>query len=263
MEKIIDSHTHVFPDKIARKAANGICDFYNFPRELGYEGTYEDLKLQSDKCGIKYLVICSTATVKEQVEPINSWISTLINEKTFALGTLHPDYENIEAETERIISLGLKGIKLHPDFQKFYADDEKVFPIYEAAQGRLPILIHSGDYRYDFSSPERIKNIAERFPKLDIIAAHLGGYSRWKDVKKHLLGRRVWFDTSSSLWFLNNDEAMDIIRSHGTDKIMFGTDYPISNAKRELDKLKELPLTKKEREDILFNTANSLYGFEK
>jgi len=261
MQKIIDTHAHVFPDKIAHKAVFGICDFYDFPREEGQAGTYEDLKKSSCEIGVDYHVVCSTATTKEQVESINTWISTLPCETTIALGTIHPDYENIYDEIERIISLGLKGIKLHPDFQKFYVDDKKVFKIYEAAEGRLPILMHSGDYRYDFSSPKRISNILKEFPKLDVIAAHLGGYSRWEDVKKFLLGKRVWFDTSSSLWFMKNKEAIEIIRAHGTDKIMYGTDYPIRHPKRELDKFNELDLTQKEREDIFFNTASKLYKF--
>ena len=263
MQKIIDSHAHVFPDKIALKAVHGICDFYNFPREEGQAGSYEDLRIQSEAAGVDYLVVCSTATTKDQVNSINTWISTLISEKTVALGTIHPDYENCEAEIDRIISLGLKGIKLHHDFQRFYVDDKKAFKIYEAAEGRLPILVHSGDDRYEFSSPERIKNILDRFPKLDVIAAHLGGYSRWDDAKKFLVGRRVWFDTSSSVCFMKNEDAIEIIRAHGTDKIMYGTDYPILTPKKGLDYFNALDLTDEERQDMLFNTANKLYGFIK
>lgn len=259
MTNIIDSHTHIFPEDLAKKAVNSICDFYGFPRKFGQKGTITNLKEKSSEAGVKYLIINSTATTPAQVETINNWIASNISNTVFGLGTIHPDYPDIEKEIERIRTLGLKGIKLHPDFQQFYADDRKLDRIYACAQGVLPILIHSGDKRYDFSAPKRIANILYRFPKLDIVAAHLGGYSRWDEVKKYLLGRRLWFDTSSSLWYMENEEAIEIIRKHGTDKILFGTDYPLADYKKELIKFYELGLSKKEQEDIFFNNTNELY----
>lgn len=101
-------------------------------------------------------VVQSVATVPEQVHNINSFIAEQVRlhpDKFIGFGALHPDFPDISGETERIISLGLKGIKLHSDFQKFNIDDLKAFPIYEAAEGRLPILFHCGDDRYDFSHP--------------------------------------------------------------------------------------------------------------
>ena len=74
-------------------------------------------------------------------------------------GTLHPETENMEAEIEKIIAGGLKGVKIHPDFQKFNIDDEKVFSIYELCEGRLPVLVHMGDDRYEFSRPHRLLNV--------------------------------------------------------------------------------------------------------
>jgi len=257
MQKIIDFHAHIFPDKIAEAATENICKFYGLERKNAEAGTLDDLKENAKAAGVDYLVVNSTATKTEQVRAINDWIASVTTDNIFGLGTLHPDYPHIEEEIQRIIRLGLKGIKLHPDFQTFDIDDKKVDRIYDAAQGVLPILIHAGDNRFGYSSPFRIANVLKKFPRLDMVAAHLGGWSEWDDAKEHLWGKRIWFDTSISLWFMPPEKALEIIRGHGTDKIFFGTDYPIANHKAELDRFYHLGLTQSEMEDILFNNANN------
>lgn len=256
MQKIIDFHTHIFPDKIAEAATENICKFYGLERNIAELGTLDDLKENAKAAGVDYIVVNSTATKTEQVGAINSWIASVTTDKIFGLGTLHPDYPHIEEETERIVALGLKGIKLHPDFQTFDIDDTKLDRIYDAAQGVLPILIHAGDNRFGYSSPFRIANVLKKFPRLDMVAAHLGGWSEWDEAKEHLWGKRLWFDTSSSLWFMPPEKAVEIIRGHGADKIFFGTDYPIAKQKDELERFEKLGLTQNETEDILFNNAN-------
>ena len=88
---------------------------------------------------------------------------------------LHAAMEDPLSEIDRIEKLSLKGIKLHPNTQRFPIDDIRMDPVYDALQGRLPVLIHCGDPRYDYSHPRRLRRVLERFPKLTVIAAHLGG----------------------------------------------------------------------------------------
>jgi len=182
--EIIDSHAHIFPAKIAVKAAQSIGEFYNIG--MRYDGTIESLLASGDRIGVSRYIVHSTATKIEQVIPINDFIFSTIKEYNcfIGYGTLCPGMGKKETfdEVERIISLGLKGIKLHPDFQKFNIDDESAFLIYEACEGRLPILFHVGDDRYDTSSPTRLLNVLNKFPNLTAIAAHLGGYQRWDEA---------------------------------------------------------------------------------
>ena len=154
-----------------------------------------------------------------------------------------------------MLTLGLRGIKLHPDFQKFNIDDERAFPIYEAAEGRLPILFHTGDDRYDFSSPKRLARILERFPKLVAIAAHLGGYRDWVDAAVNYGNPRVYIDTSSALMFVPPEQAVNIIRAHGISRVFFGTDSPMWSHKGEMERFNALPLTPEERRLILHENA--------
>ena len=175
--QIINFHSHIYPDAIAEKATKSVGKFYNIPMDR--VGTPEMLLKDSKEAGITACVVHSVATTPKQVETINDFILDECNKhKEFiGFGAMHPDYDNPEKEIERIKALGLKGIKIHPDTQLFNVDDEKMFPIYEILSDNLPILIHCGDYRYDFSHPRRLARVLDLFPRLTVIGAHFGGWS--------------------------------------------------------------------------------------
>lgn len=258
---IIDAHTHIFPDKIAARAADGISSFYNM--RVRFDGTVASLLETNRKAGVDMALVQSVATVPEQVHNINDFISQQVRfhpDKLIGFGALHPDFPDIEAETERIISLGLRGIKLHSDFQQFNIDDPRAFPIYEAAQGRLPILFHCGDNRYDYSSPRRLFNVMERFPELTIIGAHLAGWTKWDEAASLFQGSNIYADLSSSLYAMTPEHAAELIRKLGTKRVFFGTDYPMWDAAEELERFRKLPLTPEEQEDILSGNVLRMLG---
>lgn len=256
MEKIIDFHAHVFPDKIALKAARSIGDFYDIPMEE--DGTLQTLIKMGDTIGVCHYLIHSVATRPDQVEHINTFVASAVKkypDKFTGYGTIHPDYENIEGEIERMIKLGLKGVKIHPDFQKFNIDDPSAMKIYEVIEGRLPILVHTGDYRYDYSHPRRMAKVIDAFPKLDVIGAHFGGWSIRGEAVKYLLDKKIWVDSSSSLYDMTPKEATELVRLWGAERIFFGTDYPMWRHDEELERFNKLDLTEKERSLILYENA--------
>ena len=260
--RIIDAHVHIFPEKIAKKATKSIGNYYGIP--MFAEGTVEDLISNGKKINVYKYIVHSTATIVEQVETINNFIADTQakNESLIGFGTLHPGLNDVEFEVKRIIALGLKGVKLHPDFQDFNIDDECVMPIYRALQGKLPVLIHLGDEKKTSSSPERMANVIKEFPKLTVIAAHLGGYQMWDDSIKYLVGKNIYLDTSSSLAILDKEKAIEIIRKHGVEKVLFGTDYPMWSHEEELQRFYTLDLTDEERELILWKNASKLLNIE-
>lgn len=259
---IIDAHAHIFPDKIAEKATAGIGGFYGM--EMEYNGTLETLLKEGGEAGVDRFIVQSVATVPTQVISINNFIAQSVEkypDKLIGFGTMHPDFEDISGEIERIDALGLKGIKLHSDFQQFNIDDEKAFPIYENAQKRgLPILFHIGDKRYDYSSPERLLNIVKKFPNLTVIGAHFAGWSMWDKGAELFNHSGIYTDCSSSLYAMPPEHAADLIRKIGVHRVMWGTDYPMWSAKEELERFDRLPLTDRERELILSENALRLIG---
>jgi len=259
-QRIIDIHAHIFPEKIAEKAVEAIGNYYG--TKMPNKGTSEALIESGRQIGVYKYVVHSTATKVEQVMAINDFIaeSVAANSSFIGFGTLHPGFPEINSEVERITRLGLKGIKLHPEFQGFSIDDDEMMPIYEAVEGKLPILMHMGDENKTSSSPDKLAKVIGMFPGLTVIAAHFGGYMMWDESMRYLVGRNVYFDTSSSLWKLDLLKAKDIIRKHGADKILFGTDYPMWSHQDEFQRFQKLGLTKEENELILWKNASRLLG---
>ena len=184
--KVIDVHAHVFPRSIMKRAVKNIGSYYSLPMRC--DGSVENLISVGEKINTVKYVINTVATKPDQAASINDFIANLQNndERLIGFGTVHPKMKNIEAEIDRIISLGLQGLKLHPEFQSFNIDDEALLPVYEEAQGRLPVLIHLGDENLTSSSPDRLAKILKMFPKLKVIATHLGGYTMWDESIEHL-----------------------------------------------------------------------------
>lgn len=257
--KIIDMHAHIFPDKIAGRAVESIGDYYNIP--MAGAGTVDGLLKGGHKIGVSKYVVHSSATSVEQVMTINDYVSgvQLSHSEFIGFGTLHPGLEDIEQEVERIISLGLKGIKLHPEFQGFIIDSDEMLHVYKAIEGKLPVLIHMGDENKDSSSPARLARILDMFPKLVVIAAHFGGYRMWDESLEYLIGRDVYMDTSSALFFLSPERAVGLIRKHGVHKMFFGSDYPMWDHEEELERFLKLDLTEEERRAILYENAHSFF----
>ncbi len=257
--KIIDFHTHIYPDKIAEKATQAIGKFYDI--EMDRTGSLDALLKYSSRAGIDRCVVHSVATSPQQVQRINDFICESVNahpDRLSGFGTMHQDYENKLEEVERCLSMGLKGIKLHPDTQMFNADDERMLEVYDYLQGKAPVLFHCGDYRYDYSHPRRIANICRMFPKLTVIGAHFGGYSVWEEAFEYLKDLDCMLDTSSSSALMEEGMFARMINAYGADRLLFGTDFPMWDSTEELKRFMSVPLTEEEREKILYKNAERL-----
>lgn len=255
----IDVHAHIFPDKIAEKVISSLEEYYNFSWQGN--GTVKDLLSGMERAGVEKTVVFSCATKPEQVVPANGFlheVKAAYPDKFYAFGTIHPDHPDVPGMLKSIREYGLQGIKLHPDFQRVYIDEPAMMRIYEQLDGALPLIIHMGDWRTDFSSPFRLARVLERFPQLKVIAAHFGGYSEWDQVWKHLVGRDVYFDTSSSIFKLGAAEAAKIVRAHGVEKILFASDYPAVLPEQAISDVLAMQLSEAENEKIFYLNARRL-----
>lgn len=260
---IIDFHVHIFPDKIAMKAAKAVGKFYDIP--MAMDGSLSTAIREMDRAGIGRFVAHSVATTPAQVHSINKFIMEAYAqypERIIPFAAMHPDAENIPQLIDEIVAAGFKGIKIHPDIQGFQIDAPHVLDMISAIAGRLPLLIHTGDYRYDNSGPARMTHVMELFPDLVAICAHLGGYSEWENAAASPLpsNPHVYVDSSSSLFAVSPARAAEIIRTYGVEKVMFGTDYPMWCPYEELERIDALPLTAEEKEMILHKNAERLLG---
>ncbi len=261
--EVIDAHCHIYPEKIAARAIKGTDNFYG--ESSVALGTTEDLIEREVKAGVDKFIVQSIATTPHQVSSINRFISDEVNKnptRLTGLGTLHPDSLDQKADINELMALGLKGVKLHPDIQGFKIDDYRCLKIYELCEQKgLPILMHTGDHRYDFSNPNRLFPILDIYKDLTVIGAHLGGWSVWDDAVEKLTGlSNLYVDCSSCFQFMAPKKALEIIRSYGADRVLFGTDYPMWDIKQELDCFFSLGLDEAEIRSILSINAKKLFG---
>ena len=240
--EIIDTYTHVFPSKVSAKAAYNIGRFYDLPSR--HDGSCEALLANGRELGVSRFVICSVATTPHQVRDINDFIAAQQREhpEFIGFGALHPMLDGIGAEADRICALGLRGLKLHPDFQRFDIDCPEAYEIYDAIRGRLPLLVHVGDDRYEYSRPAKLARVVKDFPDLEIIAAHLGGFRKWDEAWEYLKGLHIKYDVSSTMPVASIGRTRKQLYYLGVENCFFGTDYPLWNYREALERFMSLEL---------------------
>lgn len=257
--QIIDIHTHIYPDKIARKATESVRDFYQIEGS-NMDGTLDMLFSQGANAGISRYVVLPVSNTPNRVRSINAFIleQARQHDNLIGFGTLHADMEGLGEEVEWIFANGLRGIKMHPDSQRFPIDDPRLFPVYDRIQGKLPVLLHMGDQRYNYSHPVRLRKILNVFPRLEVIAAHFGGYSMYHTARELLWDTDCVFDISSALMFMEKGEAERYINGYGAERMAYGTDYPLWDPVTEVKRFQSLQLSGRQFDQIAHKTAERI-----
>ncbi len=267
---LFDFHTHAFADAIAERAMASLLNTTKNNKETEHMKSYTDgtisglRKLMLEK-GIGKSLLLPIATKPSQQTTINNWAASVMGNGIYSCGTVHPDSENAVEEMERIKSLGLCGIKLHPEYQFFRPDEERIFPIYrKAAEMGLFVVFHAG---WDpigkdeiLAPPKSFANIAEKFPDLTIVAAHMGGMQLFDEVEDCLAGKfgNIYFDTGAVADYISSEQFFRIIEKHGADKILFASDAPWDDPLKEVEMIADLPLNQSDRDLIFYGNAERL-----
>lgn len=259
--RIIDVHNHIYPEKIVSKATDAIGDFYDI--NMQHLGTGDELVEAGKRAGIEKFVVCSAATIPQQVPTINKFIAAECEKhpEFIGFGTLHAEFEDTENEIARMKEMGLRGVKLHPDFQKFYLDDPKAIEMFKAIRDNdMWVLVHVGDDRYDYSQPERMARVIEKVPGLKVIAAHFGGYRRWASALNVYKPGTIYFDISSSMHFMDKELVYSFFDRYGIESFFWGTDFPMWDHKEELELFFDLGLSEKDNKMILYENFAKAFG---
>lgn len=251
----VDGHAHIYPEKIAEKAGESISEFYSIPKHGG--GSVESLLERTATSPITHFIVHSVAVKPGNVESINNFIAQECEKhpEFIGFGCMHQDYEDMESEVNRLIGLGLKGIKIHPDIQKVNLDDPRLMNLYEIIEGRIPIVMHTGDYRYDYSHPRRLKSVLKTFPDLVVDAAHFGGWSIVELGYDFLKDENCYVDTSSSSFITGQRRMKELINLFGSERVLFGSDHPLFDPNDEAEFIQSIGLSEKDFENVTWRNA--------
>lgn len=243
--EIIDAHTHIFPERVADRAVEQLRSIYGATPVR--RPVLDELVAEMDESGVSRSVFAPVSTRPEQVRSINDFALGLVDHpRIIPFGTLHPHFEDVPGEIERLLAGGIRGVKLQPFFQGYTFDEPQTAEMFEGIGDRLVVLMHGGQeiIRIDDVVPhaEALARLLERHPKLRMIVAHMGGYEMWEEVEAHLVGAGVWFDLSYTFGRAPDDVIERICSSHGWERVVFGSDFPWMSQKQALAGLQRLDL---------------------
>ncbi len=170
-------------------------------------------------------------------------------EKVIGFMSVWPDAPDAVEEMERAYhDLKLRGLKLGPNYQNFEPLGQNALRVYTKAQElNLPVLFHQGtspirDAPLRYAHPLVMDEIAIRFPELRIVMAHIG--HPWQEdclvvIRKH---PHVYADISGRFyrpWAFYNGIRM-AYEWGVMDKLLLGSDYPITMPQEVMDGLRSL-----------------------
>ena len=278
---IIDIHTHIFPDKIAKSTIELLSGKSHTPPFS--DGTADGLAMHAKEAGVDLSIVLPVATSAKQIAKINQSAldarAVNLDKGLFSLAAMHPDCADFEAQREWIAENGFKGIKIHPVYQGTDLDDPRYLAIMRCAAAlNLVVVTHTG---LDIGSPgvvhgtpEMAANVMDAVPDVKLVLAHMGGWKEWDRVLKLLPGSGAYLDTSFSireitplddgyhkpedLPLLPPEVFCEMVTAFGADHILFGTDSPWRDAKAEMDWIRNLPLTESDLALILGGNAENL-----
>ncbi len=280
-QMIIDIHTHTFPEKIAESAIahmeKDIVKGQGVEVKCARIPTYQGLSDSTKNAGMDLSVVCPVATNVNQPEKINR-LSAKLNEKMdesriFNFGAIHPDCENYKEIINDIVAMELKGIKIHPDYQHtFFNDDKYLYILDYAANKGLGIIVHAGE---DVGlpdtihcTPDMVLDLWKHIQPEKLILAHMGGWRMWDEVEDKIIGLPLYLDTAVVLnrkfpVKLENEQFVRMVKNHGVDRILYGTDSPWYDQTQALEDFQQSGLSDNDKRLILGENANRIFGFIK
>jgi predicted TIM-barrel fold metal-dependent hydrolase len=200
-----------------------------------------------------------------------SVVSSLPNELTLEAVREYPDKvsglvrvnpyveREVESIDEAIEEWGFKGIKLNPLFNSFLPDSEVTHPVMEKARNlRVPVLIHSG--HPPWSLPWSFERLAERFPDVTIVMAHMGhGHVVYINAALDVAERKENISVDTAGMTLHS-KIKEAVKRLGEDRVMYGSDMPLGHPAWEIPKVKVSGLNQKTLRKVLHENAIKIYN---
>ena len=247
---IVDAHVHIGKT------------VHHFER---LEVTADDLLREMDTHGVDMAVLCPAgADLAVNNRQGNNLVAAAVRahpDRFLGLGTANPWYgEEALAELDYAIhTLGLSGFKFHSLVQGFHLND--------------PLLVYSLDEKAIYldepvyfhcctpimAMPYKIQDLVQLYPQAKLIMGHRGWDYHFDVIYVEQNCPGLWIETSKC-------EYVNLEHSYGqgnVDRLLYGSDYPISSMASELSKVRLLAgLTSENESAILGRNCLRLFGLE-
>jgi predicted TIM-barrel fold metal-dependent hydrolase len=172
---------------------------------------------------------------------------------------LEEDYSLLERELKN----GLCGVKFHGVFEKAPVSDPAYAPVLELLNKNESILlVHCGRYkegmRESNTSYYHALDMAQKYPKLKVILAHMGGADSTvirRCLRDSQAFRNIYYDTSGITTPLILEHALKIVDK---EKILFGSDSPWCSFRSRYYNIEDADITKEIKQLILHDNFVNL-----
>jgi predicted TIM-barrel fold metal-dependent hydrolase len=281
---IMDFHTHIFPPWLRERRDDYVksdpCFALLYSQPKAKLATAEELLAAMDEAGIDLSVVLNIGWVSHELcVKTNDYILDSVSRYPRRLvgfcATQPRAGDAAAAEIERCARAGAKGIgELRSDVQAFDLTDKRMMkPVVDTAlKHNLIFLTHSSEpvgHRYfgkGSITPDILYSFITAFPSLRLVCAHWGGglpfYALMPEVTRALAN--VSFDTAATVFLYKPEIFEQVSRIIGSDKILFGTDYPLMHQNRVLAQIQSARLPAKDKAKILgINAQKLLYCDER
>jgi len=279
---ILDCHTHIFPTEMI-KNRDVFCN-----EDEGFAEVYKNVKAKMvgvesliasmDESGVERSVMCGFSWSRSDLcsrhneyllESASRYPDRLIAFISFTF----LDVEGALRELEKGLKAGAKGVGEIAFYHREMGpqDWKAMKPVLTLMEERkIPLLLHCNEtlghtYPGKGETPlGRFYELILAYPRLRMILAHWGGglpfYELMPEVKKTMA--QVYYDTAASP-FLYSPKIYSIASEIvGSDRILFGSDYPLMSPKRYFKELRESVLSEEERKKILGLSLMKLLALE-
>ncbi|MFT4922540.1 MAG: putative TIM-barrel fold metal-dependent hydrolase [Haloarculaceae archaeon] len=268
---VIDAHVHILETSLL-EAVLGWFERetdWQMPR-VGVDTLVERITARAD--GFVFFPYAHRPGVAREMNAATAERQTYLAQ-TVALGTVHAADDDPGTIVEEAFDLGLEGIKLHCPVQGYPPDDPRLDPVYERlVDADLPLVVHASShpfYRGDEDlQPERMRAVLERFPSLRVCVPHFGLF----DTEQFLSladEYTVYFDTAVSMGERTH-EAIGLregelprerLRAY-SDRIMFGSDYPLRPLPYEVELRGTVETFPDAVEAVCYRNAAEFFGLD-
>ncbi|MEM3434263.1 MAG: amidohydrolase family protein [Candidatus Methanomethyliaceae archaeon] len=221
------------------------------PLRQGYYGllgqTPEQLLARMEKTGIDHAVVFpmvnNAGLTPDDIKRANDYIIEAVYKyprRLTGFCLLTPMHgEKALEEMERCVKAGLKGIKLHPHIHGNYPIDGEIMkPVMERAKEYHMIVLTHSDVNSKRCSPYQVVRLAQAYPDVPVIMAHMGMDSDFTHFVPDLVRGipNLFVDTSDTP---NLPEFVYARPSRVIpNQILFGSDMPTLSVEVELCKLR-------------------------
>ena len=274
VDRIIDTHVHVFPDNIL-EAIWWWFGEYAWP--IRYKLKSEELIEFLLERGVDHIIALQYAHKPDVARYLNKFVKKIADKyegKVTGLASVFPGEKDSENILKEAFDSGLGGVKLHAHVQCFEMLSDGMDIVYDmCSRYKKPLVIHasrepkSPEYPcdpYDICDVKHVKSVLENYPNLKLCVPHMGvdEYTEYKDLTEKY--DNLWLDTAMVITDYLPVDNPHKLKDMRCDRIMYGTDFPnIPYAwDRELKEIVDSSLSKEDLDKILYKNAIEFYDLQ-